>query len=419
MEARTKAKIFILFLIAIVAVGILLLFKTVLNKAVENEDDELTETIDSLSNRPKEYFYGFDLDSFEITKNKVKNGQTFSDLLGAYGINYNTIVELEHNNTTSFSSRNIHAGKPYAVLTRKDSTNAVAYFIYEANTIDYYILQLEGKPEIKKISREVEIKRMAVEGTITSSLYQAFESRNLNISLAMELSEIFAWTVDFYKVQKGDGFKAIYYEKFVEGKSVGIDKIEAAYFNHYSKPYYAFRFEEENKFSYFDENGQSVKKMFLKAPLKFSRISSRYNLKRFHPVLKRTKPHLGTDYAAPTGTPIMTVGNGIVIEAGYTAGNGNYVKVQHNSVYTTQYLHMSKFAAGIKKGRSVKQGDVIGYVGSTGLATGPHLCFRFWKNGKQVDPLREKPMQTFPVKESNMAAFKAIVNSYKPLLDKI
>jgi murein DD-endopeptidase MepM/ murein hydrolase activator NlpD len=381
--------------------------------------DNLVETIDTLSDGPKEYFYGYDLDSFEVVKSKVKNGQTFSDLLGAYGISYNTILELERNNNTSFSARNIIAGKSFAVLLRKDTVNYPAYFIYEANVIDYYILALEGTPGITKVSREVEVRKMEVEGVITSSLYHAFESRNLSISLAMELSEIFAWTVDFYKVQKGDAFKAIYYEKFVEEKSVGIERVEAAVFTHYQKPYYAFRFKEDGKFSYFDENGQSAKKLFLKAPLKFSRISSKYNLKRFHPVLKRTKPHLGTDYAAPTGTPIMTVGDGTVIEAGYTAGNGNYVKVKHNSVYTTQYLHMSKFGAGIRKGKRVSQGDVIGYVGSTGLATGPHLCFRFWKNGKQVDPLKEKSVQTTPVHESNKAAFKAVVDSLKPQLDKI
>ncbi len=374
---------------------------------------------DTIPNNPKTYYYGFDLDSFEVIKSTVKSGQSFSDLLGKHGINYNTILELERNNNTKFSARNIIAGKPYAVILRKATENTPAYFIYEANIIDTYIMKLEGTPEISKVSKEVTVRKMMVEGTITSSLYQAFESRNLSIALAMELSEIFAWTVDFYKVQKGDAFKVVYYEKYVEDQPVGIERIDAAVFNHYGKPYYAFRFKEDGKNVYFDETGQSAKKLFLKAPLKFSRISSRYNLKRFHPVLKRTKPHLGTDYAAPTGTPIMTVGDGIVIEAGYTAGNGNYVKVKHNSIYTTQYLHMSKFAAGIKKGKRVSQGDVIGYVGSTGLATGPHLCFRFWKNGKQVDPLKEKSVQTEPVKSANRAAFQAVVDSLKPQLDNI
>lgn len=417
MEARTKAKIFIAFLLAVVIFSLSVLFKKVFLKG-KVTDTEIVIT-DTIPNNPKEYYYGFDLDSFDVVKSTVKSGQTFSDLLGKHGINYNTIIELERNNKTKFSARNIAAGRPYSVLLRKATENTPAYFIYEANTIDSYVMSLEGTPEITKVSKEVEIRKMMVEGTITSSLYHAFESRNLSIALAMELSEIFAWTVDFYKVQKGDAFKAIYYEKFVEDKSVGIERVDAAVFTHYGKPYYAFRFKEDGKSTYFDENGQSAKKLFLKAPLKFSRISSKYNLKRFHPVLKTTKPHLGTDYAAPTGTPIMTVGDGVVIEAGYTAGNGNYVKIKHNSVYTTQYLHMSKFAAGIKKGKSVRQGDVIGYVGSTGLATGPHLCFRFWKNGKQVDPLKEKSVQTEPIKNINKAAFQAVVDSLKPQLDNI
>jgi murein DD-endopeptidase MepM/ murein hydrolase activator NlpD len=293
------------------------------------------------------------------------------------------------------------------------------YLVYEENLINYYILKLEGTPEAKKIQREVITKRKEAKGTINSSLYDAFVENGMSIALAMEMSEIFAWTVDFYKVQKGDAFKVIYFEKYVEENPVGIAGIEAAYFNHYGKAYYAFRFEQEGRQHYFDENGQSVRKIFLKSPLKFSRISSRYNLKRFHPVLKRVKAHLGTDYAAPSGTPIMTVGDGTVIEAGYTAGNGNYVKIKHNSVYTTQYLHMSKFSKGMKRGKRVSQGEVIGYVGSTGLATGPHLCFRFWKNGKQVDPHREKPMQTTPVNKDLSGAFKAVVAQLKPELDNI
>lgn len=420
METRTKAKVVLYILIAIVVLATSFLFYKIISEPVSlDEDDENYEVADTSAHKPKEYLYGFDLDSFSVIKSTIKSGQTFSDVLGLYGVNYNTIVELEHNNTTTFNARYIIAGKPYTVFTRKNTNQNAAYMVYEAGTVEYYILQLEGNANIKKISRQVETKRMEVKGTITSSLYETFEKNNLNIALAMELSEIFAWTVDFYKIQKGDAFKVIYFEKFVEGKSVGIDRVEAAYFNNYNKPFYAFRFEEAGKSSFFDENGNSVKKMFLKAPLKFSRISSRYNLKRFHPVLKRTKAHLGTDYAAPKGTPIMTVGDGVILEASYTAGNGNYVKVKHNATYTTQYLHMSKFGKGIRKGKSVRQGDVIGYVGSTGLATGPHLCFRFWKNGKQVDPLREKLMQTFPIKKESLAAFKEIVNSLKPSLDKI
>jgi murein DD-endopeptidase MepM/ murein hydrolase activator NlpD len=418
MKARTKAKILLIttVIIALLAVGLLL-------KKIFSSEKTYSETIDmpehTVAEKPKEYLYGFDLDSFTVAREKVKSGQTFSIMLINAGLNNNRAAEVIEAFKTVFNPRQIKAGNSYTVFTRNDSVQTPAYIIYEENNINYYVLKLEGTPTATKMQREVTIKRMEAKGTISSSLYDAFIKNGMSIALAMEMSEIFAWTVDFYKVQKGDAFKVIYYEKYVEDKAVGIERVEAAYFNSYGKPYYAFRFEEDGRYSYFDESGQSVKKLFLKAPLKFSRISSRYNLKRFHPVLKTVKAHLGTDYAAPAGTPIMTVGDGTVIEAGYTAGNGNYVKVKHNSVYTTQYLHMSKFAASMKKGKRVSQGDVIGYVGSTGLATGPHLCFRFWKNGKQVDPHREKPMQTHPVKKENMPAFNAVVAQLKPQLDDI
>jgi len=197
----------------------------------------------------------------------------------------------------------------------------------------------------------------------------------------------------------------VYEDKSVEGKSIGVGRILAAEFVHFGKPIYSFYFEQDSIGDYFDDEGNSLRKAFLKSPLKFSKISSRYNLNRFHPVQKRFKAHLGTDYAAPQGTPIFTIGNGVVVEAKFSQFNGNYVKIKHNGTYTTQYLHMSKIASGMKPGRRVTQGEVIGYVGSTGLATGPHVCFRFWKNGKQVDHLREDFPTAEPVESKNRAAF--------------
>jgi len=419
MEPRTKAKILLgaAVIIALLAVGLLL--KKIFISSEENYSEEMELPEHTVAEKPKEYLFGFDVDSFSIKKEKVKSGQTLSTILSSAGLNNNRIAEIMEAVRPVLNPRQIKAGNRYTVFTRNDSVQTPAYLVYEENLINYYILTLEGTPSAEKKQREVTVQRREAKGTIASSLYDAFLKNGMSIALAMEMSEIFAWTVDFYKVQKGDEFKVIYHEKFVEDQSVGVDYVEAAYFNSYGKPYYAFRFQQDGRSHYFDENGQSVKKIFLKSPLKFSRISSRYNLKRFHPVLKRVKAHLGTDYAAPTGTPIMTVGDGIVLEAAYTAGNGKYVKIKHNSVYTTQYLHMSKFAAGMKKGKRVSQGEVIGYVGSTGLATGPHLCFRFWKNGKQVDPHKEKPMQTIPVKNDLMASFKAVVTKLKPELDNI
>jgi len=223
--------------------------------------------------------------------------------------------------------------------------------------------------------------------------------------------------VNFYKLHKGDKFKVIYDDLVVEGKSVGIKKIHAAYFEHRNKKYYAFNFKKAGN-DYYDEKGQTLKKAFLRTPLKYSRISSRYTLKRYHPVLKRNKPHLGTDYAAPKGTPIRSVGDGVIIAASYSRYNGNFVKIKHDNIYSTQYLHMSRRAKQIRKGRKVKQGQIIGYVGSTGLATGPHLCYRFWKNGKQVDPYKEEIASSHPIESNYRKEFNLLKNHLKEKLDK-
>jgi murein DD-endopeptidase MepM/ murein hydrolase activator NlpD len=239
-----------------------------------------------------------------------------------------------------------------------------------------------------------------------------------NAELANALGDLYAWQIDFFRIQKNDKFKVIYEELFVEDESVGIHKIISAEFEHFGEKFLAFNF-HQGQDDYFDEKGESLRKAFLKAPLKYSRISSRYSLRRYHPVQKRYKAHLGTDYAAPRGTPVYAVGDGIVTEARYKKYNGNYVKIRHNSVYTTQYLHMQKIKSGIRPGKKVKQGDVIGYVGSTGLATGPHCCFRFWKNGQQVDPFRQKIPPSQPVAEENMKAFKRARRIQQRELDKL
>ncbi|TBR21187.1 MAG: peptidase M23, partial [Candidatus Nitrosotenuis sp.] len=242
------------------------------------------------------------------------------------------------------------------------------------------------------------------------------QEKNINLEIASRLEDIYGWQIDFFHIQPNDSFKVIYEEISVDGVPVDVGKILAANFNHRNENYYAFYYNKEKGDQYFDEKGNSLKRMFLKAPLKYSRISSRYSLNRYHPILHLNKAHLGTDYAAPTGTPIMSVGNGVVIAASYTSGNGNFVKIKHNATYTTQYLHMSHFAKGIHPGGRVTQGQIIGYVGSTGLATGPHVCFRFWKNGKQVDPLREKYQSTGPISKKNKPDFDLVKKEW---MDKL
>lgn len=367
------------------------------NNARHNSFSEENVVAEAIQEAQAEFLFGIPQEEYTVLKEQIKSGQNMSDILLKCGVAYPRIIEMANKYRKVFDMRSIRVGKPYTLfIIPSDTAQKAAYLVYENSLVNYTVFDLTND-SIYPGEKEVYNKRQVAQGKIMSSLALTLQEIKASPMLTLALSDIYAWTIDFYRLQKGDEFKVIYSENFVDGKSVGIDKIIACEFKHAGSPFYAFYFEQDSIGSYFDEEANSLRKAFLKAPLKFSRISSKYSKKRFHPVLKVNKPHLGTDYAAPHGTPIMSVGDGTVLEASHTRGNGNYVKIKHNGTYTTQYLHMSKFAAGIKKGKRVKQGDVIGYVGSTGLATGPHVCFRFWKNGVQVDPLREKIPPSKPV----------------------
>ncbi len=361
--------------------------------------------------------YGLSIDSFVCIEGQVGSNQFLADILLPHQVAYSLIDRMARD-VELFDFRRLRAGNPYTVLLGPDST--AQYFVYEENKTDYLVWRFEGDSvNGYRGSKPVEIMQREIAAVINNSLYQSLMDAGASAELAVRLSDIYAWSVDFYKIQKGDRFKAVYEEKFVDGESVGIGVIQAAQFDYRGRTFHAYRFEQDGVASYFDEEGKSMKRAFLQAPLNYTRISSRYSLKRVHPVTKKVKAHLGTDYAAPTGTPIHTTGDGVVEAAGYTSGNGNYVKVKHNSTYTTQYLHMSKFAPGIRAGKAVKQGDVIGYVGSTGLATGPHLCYRFWKNGVQVDPFRENMPPSFPIKDALLPAFLEYAAAMGKLLNSV
>lgn len=355
--------------------------------------------------------YGFATDSFIVIKDKIKRNQNLSSILLPHGVPYATIDQLAKASKEVFDVRKLAAGKPYTIYCTKDSAGLATCFVYEPNATEYVVFNLRDSVQIYKGEKEIEKRNRYVKGVVNSSLYVDLKKQGADPFLAVELSEIYAWTIDFYRIQKGDAFEILYVENLVEGKSIGVDRILSSTFTHYNKPIKAYFFEGEDEKGYFDENGNNLKKAFLKAPVKYSRISSGYSMRRFHPVQKRYKAHLGTDYAAPTGTPIYAVGDGVISEARFKRNNGNYVKMRHNSVYSTQYLHMSKIKSGIKPGVRVSQGDVIGYVGSTGLATGPHVCFRFWKNGKQVNHRREELPPSEPIKETSRAEFETLISS--------
>ena len=267
--------------------------------------------------------------------------------------------------------------------------------------------------------KEIEINTKTAAGTIETSLWDAVTKAEANPMLALEISEVYAWTVDFFGLQKGDKFKVYYETQSVDGEEISVNKIHAAWFKHYDKEYYAIPFYQDSILQFFDEKGNSVRRAFLKAPLNYRRIASGFSYNRMHPILKIRRPHLAVDYCAPTGTPVQAIGDGTIIHAAYSGGAGNYVKIKHNSVYITGYMHLSKYGKGIKVGKRVKQGDVIGYVGSTGLSTGPHLDFRVWKNGKHIDPLKMEAPPAEPVKEEKMNFFNQIRDIWVKELEKL
>lgn len=385
-------------------------------QADEEKEEVVEECIDL--DEPIEV-YGINVDSLGVSVGKVKRDQTLSIILEDYGVGYRTVYELVQKARNVFNVRKIKAGDPFVVVHTKGENPIAQQFILEPNDREYVIYHLGDSVYAELKQREVELKVKEFSGEITSSVYLTAVGNGGSPQLVHRLVDVFAWQVDFFRIQKGDKFKVIYEQEQVDGKEVGIKRILGAYFEHFGKEHYAIFFDECGGMDYYDECGNSVRRAFMKAPLNYSRISSRYSPRRFHPVLKRYKAHLGTDYAAPTGTPIRTVGDGIVTEAQYKGGNGNYVKIRHNSTYSTQYLHMSKIANGIKPGKAVTQGETIGYVGSTGLATGPHLCFRFWKNGVQVDALKVDLPPAKPVDPSGFDEFAVRRDEIVDRLDAI
>lgn len=365
----------------------------------------------------KVFLYGIDVTGLNIVEGKVNKNQTLATILSPFNVPYQIIDEIAKKSKEVFDVRGIAANKKFTVLTPSNSEKA-QFFIYEPNPAEFVVFNLDSI-EVYKAEKPATFRKREVGGEIQSSLYNAMVDQGITPDLIDEFADLYGWSVDFQGLQKGDLYKVVFEEKVIEDQVVGHSGIQLAYFQHKGEEIHAIPFEQNGQVSFFDQNGNSFKKAFLRDPLKYSRISSRYNLRRFHPVQKRYKPHLGTDYAAPTGTEIRSVGDGTVVEARYTSANGNYVKIKHNGTYTTQYLHMSKIGKGIKAGTRVKQGQVIGYVGSTGLATGPHLCFRFWKNGKQEDWLKEKIPPSEPISAANRMAFEAKRNEALALLAQI
>jgi murein DD-endopeptidase MepM/ murein hydrolase activator NlpD len=364
------------------------------------------------------YVYNIHVDSLEITYRTVKINQNLSEILSGH-VSPNLIDRIAKQTCEIFDIRKIRPGQRYAFLASKDSVHRLYYFIYEINPIDFVVYDFRDSLRIYKDKKKVIREIRTAKGTISTSLWNTMEASHLDVDLILSMADVYAWTVDFYGLQKGDDFKVIYEQVSVDSIPVSSGRIIAAVFRSNGKTNYAFNFGQNADKGYFDENGQSLRRSFLKAPLHFSRISSRYSRARMHPILRIVRPHFGVDYSAPRGTPIVSLGDGRVLEAGWKGGYGRYISIRHNSVYTTSYAHLSGYAKGIRAGTNVRQGEVIGFVGSSGLATGAHLDFRVYSNGAPVDPLKIESPPTNPVPQASMEKYRQMVSKLKAQLDSL
>jgi len=366
--------------------------------------------------------FGFTYNDYLVVQDTVQSGDTFSKLLEENNIGTFKVHDVTEMVKDSFNLRDIRIGKPFTLLKSKKAPHQLQVFIYQKDNIHYSVVDFRDTMVVAyNKQKPITIKRRTIATAISGSLSETLSKNGVDASMANNLAKIYEYSIDFFKIQKDDKFAVTFYEKYINDTIyAGVEKMESSFFEHKGKKIYAFPYKLDSlskKVDYYDEEGKGLKTMFLKAPLDYFRISSRFSPKRFHPVQMTWKAHKGTDYAAAQGTPIKTTASGVVEKTGYTAGNGNFVKVKHNGTYSTQYLHMSKIL--VRQGQRVEQGQVIGKVGSTGLATGPHVCYRFWKNGVQVDPLSQKLPNTEPMNEKHRKNYLAYIAPLKRELDSI
>lgn len=415
-----KQQYFGMIAISVVLIGVILFFWL---KKPNQSPPELIDIVPTevaqVEVEVPEMRFGIELGDYKVVEAKIRRNQTIADILFPYNISRQQIFELDKASNAVFSVRKLVVNKKYSLVYSEDSVKTAVYFIYEPNNLEYVVYSFVDGLDIYKEQREVEIIERTMSGLITVSLDHSIRQQGGGAALVSKVADVFGWQIDFRALQRNDWFKVIYEDKLVNGVSIGVGEVISAEFSHLKNTFMAYAYDDGDGFDYYDDEGESLQKAFLRYPIEFSRISSRYNPNRLHPVLKRRSPHLGTDFAASKGTPIKAAADGIIITRGYTRANGNWVKIKHNGTYTTGYLHMSKFGS-FKQGQRVKKGDVIGYVGKTGLATGYHLCFRFWKRGKQVDYLNEKTLPSEnPISEDQLAEFSAFIELQNKKLDDI
>ncbi len=405
---KMKKYLYIVFGVALLLIGC----KKTASDTIR-EDEQQAE--------PVRYEYGLPIDSFRIDTGYVQNGETLGGILNRCGATARQQTQLMLIPRDSFDVRSIRAGKQYLALHQPDTAGVeqLSFFIYKASIREAVVFHMTDPVHIERQTKPVIYKPCIAQAVIETSLWNAMVDNHLPTEVALDLSEIYAWTIDFFALQKGDSIRVYYDESYVDNTRTGIGRIYAAQFYHGRAWQEAYYFETEDIHSYFDGDGKSLRKAFLKAPLNYKRISSHFSYARVHPIYKTVRAHTGVDYAAPTGTPVVALGDGVVTFAAYKGGGGNTIKIKHNSTYTTAYLHLSKYAKGLKVGSRVKQGEVIGYVGATGSATGPHLDFRVWKNGTPVDPLKLESPPVEPVPAAYKAEFDSVVSGYREKLREL
>ncbi|MHA7056707.1 peptidoglycan DD-metalloendopeptidase family protein [Aquimarina sp. M1] len=380
------------------------------------------EIVEEIKKPPIVKEFGYNLDNFKVIRDTIRPGDSFGAILDSHGISRAKVFEISNKIKDTFNVARITAGKAYTLLKSKDTTEKAQVFVYQNGLIDYTVVDFRDSIVARKSAKPVKIVERIASGTIENNLSQTFDEMDLSFLVAYKMADIYAWTIDFTRLQAGDQFKVIYTEKYINDTiPAGIGEIKASYFEHKSKPLYAFKFEDDTikgTSDYFDQEANNLRRAFLRAPVQFSRISSRYNLKRrIRYYGNKIRPHRGTDFAAPVGTPILATADGTVTKSERRGGNGKYVKIRHNATYDTQYLHMSRRA--VKVGEYVRQGAIIGYIGMTGNTSGPHVCYRFWKNGKEVDPFREDLPASKPLSDSLKPAFYEHIEPLKTKLDSI
>ncbi|MBP7469743.1 MAG: peptidoglycan DD-metalloendopeptidase family protein [Flavobacterium sp.] len=371
--------------------------------------------------QPKLEQFGFNFNDFNILQDTIRRGDTFGSIIEDQNLGEKQVYDIIEKVKDTFDVRTVRIGKAYTFLRSKDRYKKLMVMVYQPDRGSYYVIDFRDSVSVSKIIRPIRVKQRTIAGELDGSLSEALNKQGVDGALANKLTKVYAWSIDFFKLKKGDKFGVTFTERYIDDTIYdGLDSLKAAFFEYKGKKIYAFPFaqnEASGKLDYYDENGKALKNFFLKSPLKYVNITSRFSKSRFHPVQMIWKAHKGTDYAAPTGTPIMTTAAGVVEQTGYTAGNGNFVKVKHDRTYSTQYLHMSKIL--VRRGQRVTQGAVIGKVGSTGLATGPHVCYRFWKNGVQVDALRLKLPNSQPMDRKNLPRFMTQIEPLKRELDSV